>query len=731
MCISRVSLTSVVLAAALLLLPACSDDHPVAPRPVGSLPETLARAERLFEDAEGIHYRGLLVQPAADVVAVEWRLEAVPASQSGVILHKEAEWHRAEGTEFEFVVPTPTHEQGQWVLFVRSISAQGSVDQSPMELSFGAESVAPSVRWSEQITFFTGTCVISNTVVDISWSVSDPDSTAGPLVARYVVLNVGGADDPCLTTSIYSRDQPIAQLDPHDPRWSEWRLYDPAADSWDPARSERLDGFAIDHAYLVAVQARDATGATSSSFLWNQNVLHVRVAGENSPNLTVESERLGTDTVRGTADLLYVSTIDLAPLQFSWKGDAFDYAGRVVDYRWGWDLVDPGDPNDPGWSGPWSDETSSNERASDAGPHNFVVQCRDNSGSISRAVIEIESVGVPPRAAQRDLLLVDDWHDVGDEAEAREAVWDRQWEDWLTQIVPDFDAGMDVIDAQRAPGELSLERLVQYKGIVWFTNSSERSYLHGVYAARARESRRTHDLQMLQRSCANLLLVGPGSSYGSIPRSIASSHYDSFPVWFVEGPYPYSGPIPGDSSAGNEWLWPASGFCVRTLSFVRPAAARIQGELPGQRLRTTACDGLARAALSPALQGELDTTGLRELRPDAARLEAEFGLALGFEEFYDRNASEFDMDVLSRDCVVPMFEFRSRFAEGLAEESECGEKLNSLDGAAVGVLSRAYTDTRRNPGTYDFLWGFNPMGFEADDIEAALGWVVREGWQIR
>lgn len=725
----RLSLRAVLFLFILVLSTSCQDDDPdpVAPTPTGDPPETLARAERLYEDENGVHYRGLLVNAGSDVVAVEWRLEMVPEVQSGAVLLRDVAWTRAEGTEFEFVIPPASVGSDRWVLFVRAVSAEGVADASPVQISFGPDSVAPEIRIEEPGPFQSSACISTNSIIDLSWSVTDPDTTGGPIVVRYVVVDVGGQDGVCLTESDYEAQQPIAQLAPDDPRWSDWALYDTEADTWDPSRSVRLTELELYHSYLVALQARDASGATTSTFQWNQNVLHARISGTKFPILTVTGDPFGVSRYLSDAQVEDYSVLDRAPVSFSWEGDASSYAGRVVAYRFGWDLNDPADSTDEGWSGPSSTYTRSDTRTLEPGPHNFVVECRDNSGSLSRAVIEIQSIATPPRSQQRDLLFVDDWPVLGPADAQLEMLWDQQWEQMLTNIVADFDPSLDVIDAQREGDEITLTRLANYKSIIWFGNASPSSYMQRAYVPVSLDRTRYNLLQLVQKWSANLLLVGPGVGSGAIPQQRV------FPVWFLDGPSPYPTIPPGQVDWPNgEELWVAEGFCARALSVVRPTRGEIYGESPTVLERTSTCDALARATVSPAFEAAVGTTTLLELRPNQDRLELTPGFRFDGEEFYDRNASDFAMEVVPRDCAVPMFVFNSRLTEGLADpEVDCGEKLYSLDGAAVGILSRAHADTKPLPGTYDFLWGFNPMGFEAEDVEAALSWVIREGWSIR
>ena len=37
---------------------------------------------------------------------------------------------------------------------------------------------------------------------------------------------------------------------------------------------------------------------------------------------------------------------------FTWEAEAESYGGSLESYRWGWDVTDPDDPNDPNWALP-------------------------------------------------------------------------------------------------------------------------------------------------------------------------------------------------------------------------------------------------------------------------------------------------------------------------------------------------------------------------------------------
>ncbi len=76
---------------------------------------------------------------------------------------------------------------------------------------------------------------------------------------------------------------------------------------------------------------------------------------------------------------------------FSWQGNADAYGGTLEGYRLGWDLVDPGDPNDPGWVyadfGPWKFTA---QKVFTSGVHNFTVVVKDTAGATTSASFLID-----------------------------------------------------------------------------------------------------------------------------------------------------------------------------------------------------------------------------------------------------------------------------------------------------------------------------------------------------
>ena len=67
------------------------------------------------------------------------------------------------------------------------------------------------------------------------------------------------------------------------------------------------------------------------------------------PQLTVQLGDLEW-TFTGTGAPVDIEWQNGALISFSWSGDASYYGGTIFGYRYGWDLADPGDPLDPGWT---------------------------------------------------------------------------------------------------------------------------------------------------------------------------------------------------------------------------------------------------------------------------------------------------------------------------------------------------------------------------------------------
>ena len=85
------------------------------------------------------------------------------------------------------------------------------------------------------------------------------------------------------------------------------------------------------------------------------------------------------------------------PLQFRWEGEA-DRGLQIKAYRWGWDVRDPGDPNDPGWTvapglGPLNMAAYWGAPLEPGMDHRLVIHCWDTEEHLTRAIVRFRVDG--------------------------------------------------------------------------------------------------------------------------------------------------------------------------------------------------------------------------------------------------------------------------------------------------------------------------------------------------
>jgi hypothetical protein len=111
-------------------------------------------------------------------------------------------------------------------------------------------------------------------------------------------------------------------------------------------------------------------------------------AASDQPTLTVTESALGnwvfTEPISAAVTLTVPTEVDL---DFSWVADATSYGGAIDGYRYGWDVVDPDDPNDPGWTTAdfQPDLLSAPAHSFSGGEHTLHIVARDQAGATTMA----------------------------------------------------------------------------------------------------------------------------------------------------------------------------------------------------------------------------------------------------------------------------------------------------------------------------------------------------------
>lgn len=378
-----------------------------------------------------------------------------------------------------------------------------------------------------------------------------------------------------------------------------------------------------------------------------------------------------------------------------------------------------------------------------------MVQCRDNSGTISRAFYQFQVIQIAKPENQREVLIVDDWRSQGTpDAQALEIEWDRKWEDILLSV-RGFQR-TDVVDVQEETERLSFATVNEYKTTIWFTNASDQSFFHTRLAPQSPTAPRYNWLEVYQARVGNLLFVGPGAMFNSVERNPPSWQ---FPIIFnvrAGGDLGFGTIRRPDGTSFNAGTtrWPYSAWCLESTDIIRPAFTKIFNEPAGRPLRLDDCAGLQRARVSADLGVQFPSSvgEVLDLVPAPVRTNKDPQYQLRFEEFYNRNVTSREITLNLRDCQVPMFELIARrdvdnpdwvvppdptlVANDVTACPPTGRASSPLSGAAVGIVSRVYEDSKQLRGSQDFMWGFHPFGFETSGIRAAVLWILEDRWGL-
>lgn len=123
-------------------------------------------------------------------------------------------------------------------------------------------------------------------------------------------------------------------------------------------------------------------------------------ARAQAPTLTI------TEATRGSWEFTGIGTPVVLNEVADENGAVFDFSwsavpgggASITDYRYGWDLLDPNDDGDPGWSA-WGGVLSAPARTFFAGTHVLTVEARNDLSEIARGTIQI-SVSQGPVSTQ-------------------------------------------------------------------------------------------------------------------------------------------------------------------------------------------------------------------------------------------------------------------------------------------------------------------------------------------
>lgn len=528
---------------------------------------------------------------------------------------------------------------------------------------------------------------------------------------------------------------------PNAPEWSEWIAVDAPDGS---GRAWTTPPLATGP-YAFAVQAHSGSGVVSDNFEVGRDVARILVTDSPPEPIVTFRPFACAPTVNDIA--LEVPSGSSEPICFS--ADASHYGAVVMQYRYGFDIVDLLD--DSQW-GEWTPYVGPSECIQMPtyffGTHQLFLQVMDHVGGVAGGSVILNVIAF---SMEKDVLLVDDWPEnssgwqATNGADPSDAEHDQFWADMLSDVAG-FNPATDAVDLSTLTVEVPLSTMVQYKSIIWIAQGGELSspsWLANLIRFRnpnipaPPDNWACNPLLLYMAAGGKVLLVGDRVMTLVVNKGEFPGDLPAFPIIFR---YELGGLQDGVYDAQEigvrgvgERSFAYRDVCLNVLDVVRS-----QHPLGVRRPGVHACP------VTGLRDHDLRTEGLRactpidnvtgggfprlDLRPEAA--------APG--RAHDLNGSGLNCDVYNPPYfgqVTPC----DRFVEYGRRCFEPIYGLESLDtqsyiyDAPVAFWTGVYAD--RVPevsgvAARSAVWGFHAVYFEPEQVKAALDIILFDEWKL-
>jgi hypothetical protein len=473
------------LALLCLAVAACGPETELGGAPIPNrAPDTeiSARPPDLDETTCTVAFSWIGYDPDGYVRGFEWKLsdngnDGISVQDTmtwdpvtGAPLHP---WHAITSGDSTFVVSAdrdsfpgePVNVRRSWeshTFYIRAIDEDGAPDPTPASVNFTATTLSPSAVIALPMVSGNVPFQMSPAVAFMYGGV-DPDFGTGlPTRFRYLwkpaIMPNGLIADTY--QEVMANFEYFASFD--DSAWTTWQPFAVVPSERRvflgrlPDRNEQ--GQAL--YYIFCVQTQDTSGAVSLDRTYGHALRHFGIT-PCWPTLTVVEPNLGQNIAIGTD---YVISADVAPnqeLSFIWAATADAYVGRIVSYRYGWDVLDVGNPDDPGWAtapGNTPAHRRAPPRSFRGGVHTLVIEAVDDSGQLTRVRYNLDVVPLRDPEDQDPCLLLDDVFDRQSNAWPAQngtALDNDRYRDafWLAALsgaggIDGFQPGRDILDTE-------------------------------------------------------------------------------------------------------------------------------------------------------------------------------------------------------------------------------------------------------------------------------------------
>jgi hypothetical protein len=419
--------------------------------------------------------------PEARVAAYEYVLaDNGPGGFDPADTTGRGKWTRTEAREGTFTASATMPDSGDatgWrrvgshTFFVRAVDELGRADPSPAYGSFTATTLAPEVEIVSPKNPQPGEPQGLPQRVTFAWEAHDEDGTVAADSVRWGLFEAGETTEKALWALVDTLHRRL-----EDPAWRPWRAYDAPDGSGRSALVTELE-YPPARYYAFAVQAKDRAGAATPTFDPARNVRLVVSEEETGPLLRMNERGMGGMIFTPlTADPAVLTVPAGIELRFSWVADASADGQEITGYRYGWDIVDPQNPEE--WTEvPGPGPVEAPPASWSFGQHLLLVEARDSGGGLTLARVQVNPV---PFSMDRPILWVDDARDAllcSFNQRRPLAFCDQEHDpEWLAVLehVEGFDPTRDVYDVKengfRPP---RLELLARYQNVVWNTGGVE------------------------------------------------------------------------------------------------------------------------------------------------------------------------------------------------------------------------------------------------------------------